>query len=102
MAQPEHPQHGARFQIERVEDRGDSAVYEARVFVADGDVTFRVTFAGDETDREEVDRQPEELAPLPAWVDTHLDRLLRQVQRGAARNGSWPRRLRRWREDPNG
>lgn len=89
-----HPAHGARLVLER----------EA---VDDGEVRYRVSVYEPEVrsvgrarldPRGEVllgdwDREP------PAWALVFLERLLKGLPRKHAADGSWPRKISRWRQE---
>lgn len=102
MSQPIHPNHGARFQFERLQVEDSSAVYRVQIFVEDGYYLENARLSSDSKEvewEEGISPQPP-AETMPAWMRTHAEALMRQIRQGFQRNGSWGRRLRRWRETP--
>jgi hypothetical protein len=99
MAHPSHPTQGARFQLTRQSATPDQATYKVEIHEADALHTACVTI-----NKENKDAQWDAFVSEPAdvavqeWQQRHAEALLRQCSQQARSKGSWPRRLRRWRE----
>ncbi len=103
MSQPVHPNHGARFQIERQQTEGPEATYQVQIFVEDGFYQESALLSSEskevQWEEEESPSRPSE--PMPDWMRKHAEALMRQLRQGFQRNGTWGRKLRRWRDAPS-
>ncbi|MDQ3364321.1 MAG: hypothetical protein M3680_02680 [Myxococcota bacterium] len=95
MSRDLHPVEGARFLLERLEDRGAQATYRAAIFTPAAEFSTTATLAEDGT----VEVPP---TGAPAELDEMLVMLARLTARGAAKRRTdelpaWPARLLRWR-----
>ena len=93
MAQPIQPAHGARFLFRRTTDGSDSAGYELTIRTADD--AFSVAVQVHSNDNPSFDQ-----SEAPADLVKYAETLCRQLQKSYRKNGSWPRKLNRWRADP--
>lgn len=100
MAQPIHPHNGARFQIDRVKSSSTTAQYQVQIYVVDGFYQWRLLVS---TETPDMAWEPEEspnppTAPMPSWMKKHTEALMRPFVQNAKREGTWGRRIRRWRD----
>jgi len=101
-AEPSPVEHGGRVELRLVESQGSTARYAARWYTAeermDGEVT--VLQASSQTEAPptvELDSP----AQLPEWLGSFTTALVRTTARQAEQEGTWPRRLTRWRKSPS-
>lgn len=102
MAQPIHPQHGARFQIERLAQEKTTAQYRVQIHVSDGVYQAKVklsTLSIDMVWEEEQSSQPPK-EQMPAWMKKHAEALMRPWVQDVLRGETWTRGVRRWRDAP--
>ena len=94
----EFPSSGARFQLDRISGGQSSARYGVTIHVPDGVYSGTVELSVNDGAPKIsiVEREPADLGDLPEWIEVHVRALARQLTRGAKRNGTWSRRLRRW------
>lgn len=102
MAHPQHPQEGARFELVRQRSAESEATYEARLYMEDAQYLCEIdlSLAADGPAWGSVEATPAEAPPLPEWMVKHTNALLRQCFSQARKKGTWPRRIRRWRDAP--
>jgi len=96
LAAPARTEHGARVEL-RLVSSSDPIVYAARFLVAGepGWQEGRIHFSP------EAGVELEQPAPaVPAWALELALSLVRTTARAATKDGSWPRRLTRWRKGP--
>lgn len=103
MAHPIQPEQGARFVLVRQSADQTTATYEASLYQADVCYTSAIALSLEQKEPlwGDVEVTPEDAPALPAWVTKHANALLRQCTNQARKNGTWPRRIRRWRDAPN-
>ncbi|MCS6914561.1 MAG: hypothetical protein RMK29_09530 [Myxococcales bacterium] len=100
MSQDLRPQQGVRFELEWLGMEQQSVRYRACLHLpqARHEYTLRIVLPGGTCTLAEVGHDPPG-APAPsASVLEHLLRLGRQLYRDAQRDGTWKRRVLRWRD----
>lgn len=92
-----HPEHGARVVLLREAMDGEGARYRITIYEPEAKAhvgAARLTVSGEVA----IDRWPE---LTPTWMTAFVDRLLRGLPKKHA-DGSWPRKITRWREGAAG
>lgn len=91
-----HPTHGARIVLERRALRDAEVVYRVGIYEPDEvrhEGTARIAWG----EAVEVELGDWDGAP-PDWTLTFLERLLKGLPKKHAQDGSWPRKISRWRQ----
>lgn len=91
------PDHGGRVELRLVSGDDASARYDVRLFAPESDWSAQAEVRGEravEVERWSGPQQP------PAWLEALARTLLRGTLRQRQADGSWPRRLTRWRPGP--
>jgi hypothetical protein len=91
------PDHGGRVELRLVSDDASLARYEVAVFVVDDEWRANAAVGGERA--LELGAWSGDGAP-PAWLEALAKTLLRGTVRQHSAEGSWPRRLTRWRPGP--
>ena len=97
MAGLEQPTYGARYQLVRSKSDVQTAEYKAHISLPTAQYEYLTSFSKETglTSMEEQTRQPEDAPDPEAWVLKHFNFLCKQLYRNA-KKGSWPRRIRQW------
>lgn len=94
-AAPSPIEHGGRVELRLVEESDGTTRYAARWFTADEQINGEVSVRTGES--HVVIDSP---SSLPEWLSSFTTSLVRTTARQAQKDGTWPRRLTRWRKSP--
>jgi hypothetical protein len=91
------PEHGVRYELKLASSSEQRVEYRLRIALATRELagTARIDAQGGGLELELVEN-----AGLPAEIEQTLRALLRSIQRGQQASGAWPRRVTRWRGEP--
>lgn len=91
------PEHGGRVELRLVSDDQSHARYEVALFAAQAEWKARAELGGERV--LEIGAWSGPSAP-PGWLELLAKSLLRGTARQHQAQGTWPRRLTRWRSGP--
>ena len=91
------PDHGGRLELKLARASEDGARYTLTIFLPEREVSSEVEVQAS-TGKLELGAWQGE-AP-PAWLEVVARALLRSVWRTQSSDGTWPRRITRWRPEP--
>lgn len=94
-AAPSPVEHGGRVELRLVEQDDGTTRYAARWYTADEKLDGEVKITSGPL------VTIESPATLPEWLGSFTTTLVRTTARQAEKEGSWPRRLTRWRKAPD-
>lgn len=94
-AAPSPVEHGGRVELRLVAQSDGTTRYAARWFTADEQMNGEVSVSAADN-RVAIDCP----ATLPDWLSSFTTSLVRTTARQAEKEGTWPRRLTRWRKSP--
>jgi len=91
------PEHGGRLELRLAEAAPTTARYTVTLYLPRGDAG---TTAVLNAESGAVELEPWRGPPPPEWLESFTRSLLRTVLRSKGTEGEWPRRLTRWRAEP--
>ncbi len=91
------PEHGGRLELKLAESGATTARYALTIFTPTGDAETTATL---DTTSGAVEIAAWRGSTPPAWLESFARALLRTVVRNKALESEWPRRLTRWRPEP--
>lgn len=91
------PDHGGRLELKLAEAAGTRAEYALELLTPEAELSARASIDAS-TDRCEL--TPFQGGEPPEWLESYAHALLRSVLRTKKSDGHWPRRLTRWRPEP--
>jgi len=91
------PDHGGRLELKLARANETRAEYVLTLLTPEAELCSRVTLDAPEASLELAEWQG---GVPPAWLSSYAHALLRSVLRTKSSEGSWPRRLTRWRSAP--
>jgi hypothetical protein len=91
------PEHGGRLELKLAASAGPTARYELSISTARGESRCEISIDGANASLQFAAWDGGE---PPRWLDTFARSLLRTIARSSGASGDWPRRVTRWRPEP--